>query len=415
MTALFRAPLSVALMAGAVGLCAAANAEDVDLTLAEGFSISVFHDGVGKGTRHMAVRDNGDVLISRQDGTLIALRDEDDDGRADRSFERSVPITSGLRIHDGYVYFSDNVSVSRLKLDDGLLPEGAPEVVVDGFLEQGSHATKDFAISPSGDLFVNVGAPSNACQAKQRTPGAPGQDPCPERERQGGIWRFNAGQLGQSQLTGERYVTGTRNIVALSWNPSVDALYFVVHGRDQLSFLWPEYFTDQQNAEMPAEEFHRARANADYGWPYTFVDPATGRRLQAPEYGGDGQQLAADGYETPLHNYPAHWAPNDLTFYRGENFPSDFADGALIAWRGSWNRAPEPQDGYRVTFQPMSDGLPSGEPEDLITGFAGPEPISRSSEAVYRPGGLAIDGEGRLYVSDTEKGRIWRIEYGGDS
>lgn len=391
--------------------CAHGAEEGVVLTLPAGFSASVFHDGLGKGTRHMVIRNNGDVLVSRQDGTLLGLRDEDDDGRVDRIFERTLAITSGLGLYDGYVYYSDNVSVSRLRLDDGLLPADSPEIIVDGFLEQGSHATKDFAISPTGELFVNVGAPSNACQSEDRTPGAPGAQPCPQLNLQAGIWRFDADQTNQTQNDGERYATGTRNIVALNWNTSANGLYFAMHGRDQLSFLWPEFFNDEQSAEMPAEEFHRARAGGNYGWPYSFVDPASGVRLQAPEYGGDGTAPAADTYEQPLYNYPAHWAPNDLQFYQGNNFPERYANGALIAWRGSWNRSPQPQDGYRITFQPMAEGEPAGDHEDFITGFAGPDPIARSSDAAFRPGGLAIDNDGRLYVSDTEHGRIWRIEY----
>lgn len=410
-----RGELGIALLGLTPAITAntAVEADEITLTLPDGFSASVFHPGVGKGARHLAIRDNGDVLVSRQDGVLLALRDEDGDGSAERTFARSLAITSGLQLHQDYVYFSDNVSVSRLRLDDGILPDEDAQTIVSGFLEQGPHATKDFTVNPSGELFVNVGAPSNACQEIDREPGSPGQNPCPDLQRQAGIWLFPADQPGQTQLDGQRYVTGTRNIVALDWNEAVSALYFAMHGRDQLSFLWPEYFSDAENAEMPAEEFHRAVPGANYGWPYTFVDPATGIRLLAPEYGGNGKTPApADIYQPPLHAYPAHWAPNDLTFYDGGNFPTRYQGGAFIAWRGSWNRSPAPQDGYRITFQPMADGTPVGNPENFMLGFAGPRPISRSSDAHYRPGGLAVDAAGRLYVTETETGRIWRVAYG---
>ena len=51
------------------------------------------------------------------------------------------------------------------------------------------------------------------------------------------------------------------------------------------------------------------------------------------------------------------------------------------------------QDGYRVTFQPMAEGKPAGEPEDLVTGFAGPQPVARSRDAAFRQGGLALDSD----------------------
>ncbi len=385
---------------------------DPDLVSPPGFHAAVFHEGVGAGARHLVVRDNGDVLVALRSGSLVALRDADGDGRAERSERRTLPITTGLALHDGHLYFSDDVSVHRLPLGDALLPAGEPELVVGGFPQQGSHAAKTLAFDAAGNLYVNVGAPSNACQAESRTPGSPGQQPCPQLERQAAIWKFPAGATGLDQSDGERYVTGTRNVIAMDWHAGAGALYFAMHGRDQLNTLWPEYFDDEDNAEMPAEEFHRAEAGADYGWPYTFYDPRSGRRLMAPEYGGDGEQTAPEGrYREPLHAFPAHWAPNDLAFYDGGMFPQRYRGGAFIAWRGSWNRAPLPQAGYRVTFLPFADGAPAGAPEDFLTGFMGADEIAQPSAARYRPMGLAVGPDGALFVGETESGRIWRVSY----
>jgi glucose/arabinose dehydrogenase len=404
---------ALALLAGAA-LFLGTHALAAELTLPEGFSARVFHDGVGPRARHIAVRDNGDVFVSMRDGELVALRDANGDGRADQVQRRELPITTGLEIHNPFLYFSDTVSVSRLMLDDNLLPAGAPETIVQGFPEQGSHATKAIALNDRGELYVNVGAPSNACQKKRRSPGSPGLDPCPQLERQAAIWKFSASRLGQDQLEGERFVTGTRNVVALDWNDDEEALFFAMHGRDQLSTLWPQYFDDAASAEKPAEEFHRAVAGGNYGWPYTYMDPAKGKRMVSPEYGGDGKAEAEPGrYQMPLHAYPAHWAPNDLVFYSHSAFPERYQGGAFIAWRGSWNRAPLPQDGYRVTFQPFADGTVSGPPEDFMIGFKGTDNLKRPSNATWRPGGLALGPDGALYVTEAIEGRIWRITWDG--
>jgi len=390
----------------------AAQAPAAELTLPEGFSAQVFHEGIGSRARHIAVRANGDVFVSIRDGELVALRDTDGDGRADRVERRKLPITTGLAIHNPFLYFSDTVSVSRLMLDDNLMPAGDPETIVDGFPEQGSHATKAIVLNDRGELYVNVGAPSNACQKKRRSPGSPGLDPCPQLEKQAAIWKFSASRAGQDQLDGERFVTGTRNVVALDWNDEEEALFFAMHGRDQLSTLWPEYFDDAASAEKPAEEFHRAVPGGDYGWPFTYVDPATGKRMVSPEYGGDGKVEAEPGkYQMPLHAYPAHWAPNDLVFYTGSAFPDHYHGGVFIAWRGSWNRAPQPQEGYRVTFQPFANGTVSGPPEDFMMGFKGTDNLKRPSSATWRPGGLALGPDGALYVTEAIEGRIWRITW----
>jgi len=385
-----------------------------ELTLAEGFTASVFHDGIGPRARHIAVRANGDVFVSRREGELVALRDSDGDGRADRLERRKLPIKTGLEIRNPFLYFSDDVSVSRIMLDDSLMPAGEPETIVNGFPVQGSHSTKSIALNNRGELFVNVGAPSNACQQKRRSPGSPGLSPCPQLERQAAIWRFSASRLDQNQLDGERYVTGTRNVVALDWHDEEQALFFVMHGRDQLSALWPDYFDDEDSAEMPAEEFHRAVQGSDYGWPFTYVDPRTGKRMLGPEYGGDGTiEAESDRYRAPLHAYPGHWAPNDLVFYTGNQFPDRYQGGAFIAWRGSWNRAPLPQEGYRITFQPFANGAVAGSPEDFMVGFKGTEVLERPSDASWRPGGLAVGTDGALFVTEAIEGRIWRVTHDG--
>lgn len=385
-----------------------------ELTLPEGFSAQVFHQGIGARARHIAVRANGDVFVSLRDGELVALRDTNGDGQADEVERRDLPITTGLEIHNPFLYFSDTVSVSRIILDDNLMPAGDAETVVQGFPKQGSHATKALALNDRGELFVNVGAPSNACQKKQRSSGSPGLNPCPQLERQAAIWKFSANRLNQDQLDGERYVTGTRNVVALDWNDTEEALFFVMHGRDQLSTLWPDYYDDQTSAEIPAEEFHRAVSGGNYGWPFTYIDPETGRRMLGPEYGGDGKTEAESGtYEAPLHAFPAHWAPNDLIFYTGAAFPERYRGGAFIAWRGSWNRSPLPQDGYRVTFQPFADGSVAGPAEDFMTGFKGQQALKRPSDATWRPGGLAVGPDGALYVTEAIEGRIWRVTWDG--
>lgn len=200
--------------------------------------------------------------------------------------------------------------------------------------------------------------------------------------------------------------------MGLDWNFAADALFFTTHGRDQLGTLWPDYYTEEISAELPAEEFHKAAPGANYGWPYTYYDHLSGARMVSPEYGGDGQAQAEAGkYQKPLLAFPGHWAPNDLLFYTGEMFPEKYRGGAFVAFHGSWNRSPFPQAGYRVVFIPFEDGAPAGGWETFANGFAGDPFVESSGDAKYRPMGLAIGPEGELYISDSQEGRIWKITY----
>ena len=89
--------------------------------------------------------------------------------------------------------------------------------------------------------------------------------------------------------------------------------------------------------------------------------------------------------EAPVAAFPAHWAPNDMLIYEGSQFPSAYKDGAFIAFHGSWNRAPEPQGGYNVVFQPLADGKASGRSSCLRTGLPA-RSSSRARRRIARPG-----------------------------
>ena len=69
--------------------------------------------------------------------------------------------------------------------------------------------------------------------------------------------------------------------------------------------------------------------------------------------------------------FPAHWAPNDLKIYKASAFPEPYRNGMFIAFHGSWNRAPAPQEGYNVVYQPFADGKPTGKYIVFADGFAG--------------------------------------------
>lgn len=395
------------------------------LTLPAGFCAQVVHEGVGE-ARHLAVAPNGVVYIAlRQapggpgDNGIVALRDADGDGRAEEMERFGEFRGTGLEIRGDYLYFATDTSVVRYQLpqDGSLVPAGPPEMVVSDFPVQRSHAAKTLAFDDSGTMWVNVGAPSNNCGGEtDRQPGATGQRPCPELERQGGVWRFEADTPGQTQADGERYVAGIRNAMALAYNPADQQLWALQHGRDQLDVVDRENFTAEGNATRPAEELLRLEEGATYSWPYCFYDLESNRRVLTPEYGGTGQEVGeCDQYPPAVATFGGHWAPIDLLFYDGDQFPESYRNGAFIAFHGSWNRAPLSQEGYQVMFQPLSGGQVSGEAQPFATGFAVVDPIPGPGEAEHRPVGLAQGPDGSLYISDSVAGRIWRVSYAGGS
>ncbi len=407
--------------AGGVSAAELKPAGDTGIRLPPGFEATVFADRVGMG-RHIAAAENGDVYVALNESDsgqgIVALRDTNGDGSADRQEYFADATGTGIALHKGYLYFGTNTRILRWRRESGeLVPAGEPEVIVDGFEDRQQHAAKAITLDDQGNLYVNVGAPSNACQEEPRTQGSPGEDPCPLLEEFAGVWRYSAERTDQQHPgDGERYVTGVRNAVALEWSRPHDGLYLVQHGRDQLDELFPQHFTTAERVELPAEEFHHVTRGSNLGWPYTYWDPERNARMIAPEYGGDGETVSDNNsFQEPLIGFPAHWGPNDLLFYTGEQWPADYQNGAFVAFHGSWNRAPEPQAGYQVVFIPMSaDGQPDGQWRTFADGFAGTDKLINPRNAAHRPTGLAQDSDGALYVSDSIGGRVWRITYKGE-
>jgi glucose/arabinose dehydrogenase len=393
--------------------------KSVSLKLPAGFTATVVAENLGR-ARHIVLNSNGDIYVKldrlKDNKGIIRLRDTNGDGVADEQFAFGNYAGTGIAISNGYLYASSDEEVFRYKLNEKNEIENpdSPEKIVTGLLNKRQHASKSIALDGKGNIYVNIGAPSNACQETDRTAGSPGQTPCPILETAGGIWQFKTDKLNQTYADGVRYVTGLRNVVGLDWNTSVNELYVTMHGRDQLNQLHPSLYNNEQSAELPAEEFFAAKKGMDFGWPYCYYDPVQQKKILGPEYGGDGKKEGLCGTkEKPLYAFPAHWGPNALQFYTGKQFPAKYVNGAFIAFHGSWNRAPLKQGGYNIVFLPMKDGKPNGEYEIFADDFAGGEANLTPSAAVHRPCGLAMGTDGSLYVSDDKGGTVWKITYTG--
>ena len=401
------------------------NQTEHKLFLPEGFSYEIYVDSIGEKIRHMAVSENG-VLYGKfrrqsKKGVLVGIQDIDGDGKYDSLLKfgnyhmpQKGSYSTGARIFDGYLYYSNHLNVYRVKLEnDKIVPSHEPERIVIDDHEHGSHEhiAKPIAFDNKGNIYVPFGSPNNACQNPKRTPQIPGQNPCPDLIKHAGVWKFDANKSNQTQEDGELYATGLRSIVAMDWNSYDNSLYAVVHGRDDLSRLWPNHFNTWESAILPSEEFVKIDKGDNYGWPFCYYDQIKNKKVLAPEYGGDGEVVGiCNDFNDPLVGFPGHWAPNDLVFYKGEHFPERYKNGAFIAFHGSTNRIPYPQSGYFVAFIPFINGK-FGEFEVFADGFAGIDPIINTRDAMFRPMGIAFSNDGSMFISDSREGRIWKIKY----
>ena len=407
-----------------------ADEDNGGLFLPDGFGALVVADSVGP-SRHLAVNDNGDIYVKLRVATgnngNIALRDTNNDGKADvflrfGDYPNDGKFGTEMRIHNGYLYFSSELVVYRQKLNPSkLIPDEKPEIILVDPYPIRWHNAKSLAFDNDGNMYVTFSAPTNACEDWESKPGdsnstanVKGEFPCSQLDILGGIWKFDENKLGQSKSDGQRIATGIRSVVGISWNDEDNSLYAINHGRDFLHNHAPQFFSEWQNAVLPAEELMKIKEGDDYGWPYSYYDHFKNKKMLAPEYGGNGVK-EAKGYTNPIMGLPAHWAPNDLLFYKGNQFPKKYKKGVFIAFHGSTNRVPYPQGGYIVAFVPFINEKPTNKWEIFADGFAGVDTIVNMSDAKYRPMGLSEGPDGSLYISESKKGKIWRILFNGDS
>ena len=409
---------------------ASCPSNDTGLKLPIGFCATIFADDIGH-ARHLVVGPAGVVYVNTWSGEyygnqpphaggfLVALQDKTRSGKAG-VIERfgETPETgghggTGIGIYKDSIYAESNDRIVRYALPAGsIVPRGAPENVVSGLPLGGDHPMHPFIIDSKGSMFIDVATATNACQLQNRQPGSPGHQPCSELETRGGIWRYDANRTDQTFSPAARYATGIRNAEGFAFDAS-GRLFVTQQGRDQLHANWPNLYKPTEEATLPAEEVLLLKPGGDYGWPECYYDGPHQKLVLAPEYGGDGGKTVGicASKTGPAAAFPAHWAPNGMVHYDKSQFPARYRRGVFIAFHGSWDRAPYPQGGYNVVFQPLDGDHASANCEIFADGFAGA--VETPEGATHRPSGVAVGPDGALYVSDDIRGRIYRITWTG--
>jgi glucose/arabinose dehydrogenase len=371
-------------------------------TAAPGLAVNAFASGL-QHPRWLYVLPNGDVLVAEtnapakpDDGKgikgwfmkkamtkagagvpsanrITLLRDADGDGVAEtRSVflhDLNSPFGMALVGNTFYVANSDavvkvpyvtgetSIATTPVKLSD--LPGGTLN----------HHWTKSLVASGDGGrLYVGVGSNSNV-----------GENGMDKEAGRAAIWEIDPA-TGAHRV----FASGIRNPVGMDWQPQTNALWVSVNERDEIgSDLVPDYMTS-------------VRDGGFYGWPYSYYGEHVDARVKPQRPDLVAKAIAPDYALGP------HTASLGLTFYDGTLLPMPYRGGAFVGQHGSWNR--KPPSGYKVIFVPFSGGMPSGEAQDVLTGF-----LDADDNARGRPVGVAVDTRGALLVADDVGNAVWRV------
>jgi len=377
-------------------------------TAADGLAVTAFASGLDH-PRWIAVLPNGDVLVAETNapprpkdqsgvrGWLFAraqkkaggavpsanritlLRDADGDGVAElRSpFLTGLNSPFGMALVGDTLYVANTDAIVKVPYTAGAMRAGStPQKVIDlPAGERNHHWTKNIIASPDGGtLYAAIGSNSNAAEHGLA-----------EEEGRAQIWAIEL-------ATGVRrtYATGTRNPVGMAWVPETGALWVAVNERDELGpDLVPDYMT-------------AVKEGAFYGWPFSYFGSHLDTRV-SPQ---DPERVARA--IVPDYALGAHTASLGLAYATRSGLTPRLATGMFVGQHGSWNR--NPRSGYKVVFVPFVDGVPAGEPIDVLTGFVMPDGHARG-----RPVGVAIDRRGGLLVADDVGNTVWRVRGSGAS
>ncbi|ARK11995.1 PQQ-dependent sugar dehydrogenase [Fibrella sp. ES10-3-2-2] len=385
-----------------------------EVKLTAGFSASIVAEDLGA-ARHVVVSKTGDIYVKLgqlKDGKgIYRLRDTNKDGVVDERVGFGDYPGTGLFMHEGYLYASSNNTVFRYKLNDSqeVVNPDQPEKVVSGLREKERDKSKSIAIDNQGNLYVNIASDNDRCRVAGT---GKGMMPCPLLDSAAGIWRFKSNVPNQSFASGTRFATGLKNVVGLDWNTKTNTLFVMQHGRGAFDDFYPQYYTPQQSAELPAETMYELHEGDDAGWPYVYYDHIQKKKILAPEYGGDGKKQGTTKTIDPMAAFPAHMGPNGLLFYTGTAFPARYRNGAFIAFHGQSQAL---HKGYLIGFVPFKNGKPSGPWEIFADNFAGTDLVKPTGPVQHRPCGLAQGPDGSLYVTDDLNGTLFKISYAAPS
>jgi glucose/arabinose dehydrogenase len=363
-----------------------------------GFTVELVAAGLAS-PRVMRVAPNGDLFVADSKSNMVRVL-RIPDGSAKPS-ENEV-FASGLRQPYGiafyplgpdpeWVYVANSDGLVRFAYKNGdLRATGKPETILD-HIPTTHHWTRDVAVSADGkELFYTVASGSNvALDMNKEPPG--GIDQFVKTHPLGATWDTEEGRAlvlsldpdGKNQKV---YATGLRNCSGLAVQPGSGDAWCVVNERDELG------------EDVPFDYATRVRKGAFYGWPWYFIG-----NHEDPRHKGERPDLARD-VTVPDVMIEAHSAPLGIAFYTGNDFPPAYQGDAFITLHGSWNR--EKATGYKVIRLRFTDGKPTGEYEDFMTGF-----VISDKEVWGRPVGVAVGKDGSLFVSEDGNGTIWRVTH----
>ena len=249
-----------------------------NVVLSPGFCAFLWAANVGDARGIKTDAAGNALVVSRTNGSIVALWDDDHDGVSGANERLTIAtapgLNHGIELRAGYLYASSPSTVYRWQYASDRQLLGAPEAIITGMPTSG-HNTRTLA-SDAQFLYVSVGSENNLDQTSSRAR----------------IVRFLLTTFSATPVafgTGEVFADGLRNNVGLGFD-SRGRLWGVDNGEDDLARA---DLGGDIHEDNPADELNLfSEPGAFYGFPYCWAEYA----LPAPVSAGRGSEWANAGF-----------------------------------------------------------------------------------------------------------------------
>lgn len=349
------------------------------LSVQSDYTVSVFHAGGMIKPRFMSFSPTGVLHVADMNaGKIWAMPDLNNDGIADSFQEVASGFSNShdVKFYKGAMYVTETTRIWKCTdtNGDGVYETKTIFISNIGNNGTGGHSTRTVVFdSVNAKIYVSVGSSCNVCRETNRAI----------------IEQYNEDGTGRRV-----FVSGTRNPVGMTLHPKTNKLWANNNG------------SDQQGNEIPPEWIDIIRDGGFYGHPFAYGDGVWFNFNAHSDYTALLPITAADSAKVATLVHPAaliraHSAPMAIEFLNARS-NSAMQYGFLTALRGSWNTtSPNNFRGFKVIYGHLSSDMDTSVDyvADFCTGFL-TDTVNRTFWG--RPVGIAIDRQGKVYVSSDE-------------
>ncbi|KAK3333867.1 hypothetical protein B0T19DRAFT_483830 [Cercophora scortea] len=355
----------------------------------------------GRGVTHLDLSDGGGTCLAAKKTTVLI---------------NNSNLTHGIELsQDGKTLYASSANeVFSWTYDPAAVSVSNQRTLIQN-MTNADHVTRTLLLSKKQPdiLLVSRGSGSNIDDlATQQSSGI-------SQIRAFNLTELAPGQIYDFPSNGKLLGWGLRNSVGVAEEPTTGGIYSVENSADQVHRLGTDIHEDNPGEEM---NFHGAldgsisadSQGGNYGYPDCFALWSTSG---VPSLGGlkVGSQFSLDNsgpindsvcnseYVAPRLTFQAHTAPLDIKFTPNGTL-------AYITFHGSWNR--DTPAGYKLSAIPFSNGAPTAPPDSTTAAVdvLSNADLTACPGRCFRPAGLAIDAQGRVYMTSDSTGEIYVLQ-----